>query len=112
MSDVITEPELEERLRAEVALQSQRFLLGRAAPDVLPLRVDVVAPAASRPAVSLGRAVAQPTLHSPCADDAWRNVKAQAFSVVRSTNWMWALGALAVWAGIFFAFLLIAIARP
>jgi hypothetical protein len=32
--------------------------------------------------------------------------------VVRSTNWMWALGTLAVWAGIFFAFLLIAIARP
>jgi hypothetical protein len=31
---------------------------------------------------------------------------------VRSTNWMWALGALAVWVGIFFAFLLIAIARP
>jgi len=25
---------------------------------------------------------------------------------------MWALGALAVWVGIFFAFLLIAIARP
>ena len=32
--------------------------------------------------------------------------------LVRSTNWMWALGVLVVWAGIFFAFLLIAIARP
>jgi hypothetical protein len=31
---------------------------------------------------------------------------------VRSSNWVWAVGALVVWAGIFFAFLLIAIARP
>jgi hypothetical protein len=31
---------------------------------------------------------------------------------MRSTNWMWALGAFVVWAGILFAFLLIAIARP
>jgi hypothetical protein len=29
-----------------------------------------------------------------------------------SKNWVWGLGALIVWAGIFFAFLLIAIARP
>jgi hypothetical protein len=29
-----------------------------------------------------------------------------------SKNWVWAVGALAVWAVIFFAFLLIAIARP
>jgi hypothetical protein len=27
-------------------------------------------------------------------------------------NWAWALGALLVWAGILFAFLLIAISRP
>ena len=31
---------------------------------------------------------------------------------MRSTNWMWALGALVIWVAIFFAFLLIAIARP
>jgi hypothetical protein len=32
---------------------------------------------------------------------------------VRPTqNWIWALVALGIWAGIFFAFLLIAIARP
>jgi hypothetical protein len=29
-----------------------------------------------------------------------------------SKNWVWALGALLIWAAIFFAFLLIAIARP
>lgn len=31
---------------------------------------------------------------------------------MRSTNWIWAVGILVIWAGIFFAFLLIAIARP
>jgi hypothetical protein len=31
---------------------------------------------------------------------------------VRSTNWMWVLGVLVVWVGMFFAFLLIAISRP
>jgi hypothetical protein len=31
---------------------------------------------------------------------------------MQSRNWVWALGALVVWVGIFFAFLLIAIARP
>jgi hypothetical protein len=31
---------------------------------------------------------------------------------MRSRNWFWALGGLIVWVGIFFAFLLIAIARP
>jgi hypothetical protein len=31
---------------------------------------------------------------------------------VRTPNWVWALGAGVVWAGIFFAFLLIAISRP
>jgi hypothetical protein len=34
------------------------------------------------------------------------------FHVVRSSNWVWALGVLVMWAGMFFAFLLIAIARP
>jgi len=33
-------------------------------------------------------------------------------TVLPKQNWIWALFALAVWAGIFFAFLLIAIARP
>jgi hypothetical protein len=31
---------------------------------------------------------------------------------MRSRNWIWALGGFAVWVGMFFAFLLIAIARP
>jgi hypothetical protein len=31
---------------------------------------------------------------------------------VATKNWVWALGALLVWLAIFFAFLLIAIARP
>lgn len=31
---------------------------------------------------------------------------------MRSTNWIWAVGILVIWAGILFAFLLIAIARP
>jgi hypothetical protein len=32
--------------------------------------------------------------------------------LVLSKNWVWALGTLVVWVAIFFAFLLIAIARP
>jgi hypothetical protein len=31
---------------------------------------------------------------------------------MRSANWVWAVGVLLIWVGIFFAFLLIAIARP
>jgi hypothetical protein len=31
---------------------------------------------------------------------------------MRSSNWIWALGVLAIWVAMFFAFLLIAIARP
>jgi hypothetical protein len=31
---------------------------------------------------------------------------------MRSTNWVWTVGGLVVWVAMFFAFLLIAIARP